>query len=717
MATINNPVFPNIETSSGGLWRDIWALTRTMKKAGWKFRASGGQYALSFTVYGPDSLPRSTIGCKQDVSAAPSAGYFYIWSSAGWQLIKYTSRTYWDFNGCTGGTGTYENNAPVVIPVSTTIAEGSSGATLPQDTIYVASTAAFPVTGKLLVYTSLGFEEVTYTGKDAGSFTGCTGGTGTLTTGNFVMGSNITNSDPQFDQLGPGGATGVSGASAIIDTPSRGRALVTGLTGITAADKGRFLVISGSGTAANNHYHQIEEYISATSVKIDARTFAVAADAGPLTWSIVDPMLDSWSESGNILNAYRLWWCAEGPAILKVPITQKPYGGTSDALRGENIKQATSGFEGELLGYVWDTVASSGYMVVSPRVRGTGAGTYGLTAGIALTGDWSGFTVDGANVDVANTKEFREQVVIWKHVNNLQGTIFLGYFDVVNDSAQMYSTLATDVNCAASSAPGSNSSVSNTFPTYGYVLRGTSTGGVGEWTGQDTNRNYQNGLVICVDAIEEQNHSADGTWTVAISDIYNHECATESWILSYHRLNDTEDGDIHPYVGLANGWHGTPYSAGNRFSWPAHSGNTPPTSTMYASCWRDSACYHPFTAWIKRGLSGERHSDCAPAMLYTFWSGWPWKLYGYIPETLATVPGNVRVRNTIWVVYFNGAARYRKGSLRWLYVVQGGQRFDTSDNKTWIQLGCGYGRYRSNSDVYGTLIHGCWDGTTNQIVM
>lgn len=132
------------------------------------------------------------------------------------------------------------------------------------------------------------------------------------------------------------------GNVAIIDTPSRGRALVTGLTGITAADKGRFLVISGSGTAANNHYHQIEEYISATSVKIDARTFAVAADAGPLTWSIVDPMLDSWSESGNILNAYRLWWCAEGPAILKVPITQKPYGGTSDALRGENIKQATS---------------------------------------------------------------------------------------------------------------------------------------------------------------------------------------------------------------------------------------------------------------------------------------------------------------------------------------------------------------------------------------
>ncbi len=70
--------------------------------------------------------------------------------------------------------------------VSTTIAAGSNGVSLPTGTINVASTTNFAASGTILVTTSTGNHVVTYTGKSATSFTGCTGGTGTMTTGNQV---------------------------------------------------------------------------------------------------------------------------------------------------------------------------------------------------------------------------------------------------------------------------------------------------------------------------------------------------------------------------------------------------------------------------------------------------------------------------------------------------------------------------------------------------
>jgi hypothetical protein len=69
---------------------------------------------------------------------------------------------------------------------STTIAAGSNGASLPQATINVASTAGFPASGSIAVITSLGMQSVNYSGTTGTSFTGCSGGTGTMSTGNAV---------------------------------------------------------------------------------------------------------------------------------------------------------------------------------------------------------------------------------------------------------------------------------------------------------------------------------------------------------------------------------------------------------------------------------------------------------------------------------------------------------------------------------------------------
>jgi len=71
--------------------------------------------------------------------------------------------------------------------VSTTIAVGSNGLSLPQATINVVATGSFPTSGVILVTTSSGPQAVTYSGVSGGTqFTGCSGGAGTMTTGGLV---------------------------------------------------------------------------------------------------------------------------------------------------------------------------------------------------------------------------------------------------------------------------------------------------------------------------------------------------------------------------------------------------------------------------------------------------------------------------------------------------------------------------------------------------
>lgn len=70
---------------------------------------------------------------------------------------------------------------------NTTVAALSNGAVLPQATINVASTAGFPAAGRLVVLTASGSQEIAYTGTTATTFTGCTGGVGTLITGALLF--------------------------------------------------------------------------------------------------------------------------------------------------------------------------------------------------------------------------------------------------------------------------------------------------------------------------------------------------------------------------------------------------------------------------------------------------------------------------------------------------------------------------------------------------
>lgn len=70
---------------------------------------------------------------------------------------------------------------------TTTIASGSNGQSLPQATIHVADATHFSSNGTLVISTSAGLQTVYYTGTSGGNtFTGCTGGTGMMSTGGSV---------------------------------------------------------------------------------------------------------------------------------------------------------------------------------------------------------------------------------------------------------------------------------------------------------------------------------------------------------------------------------------------------------------------------------------------------------------------------------------------------------------------------------------------------
>jgi streptogramin lyase len=69
---------------------------------------------------------------------------------------------------------------------TTTLAATMNGAILPQGTINVGSTTGFTSSGLLTIQTSTGTALVSYAGKTATAFTGCTGGSGTLATGGAV---------------------------------------------------------------------------------------------------------------------------------------------------------------------------------------------------------------------------------------------------------------------------------------------------------------------------------------------------------------------------------------------------------------------------------------------------------------------------------------------------------------------------------------------------
>ena len=256
------------------------------------------------TIFGcVGGTPATTVSGTQTLP--PAGGIFNVTSTVGWpttggefivnanasQVVTYTGISGNSFTGCTGGTGTATNaqsvayyvpiGSPIVqIPLSTynllnvTSTTGfpvfgslaivttsgtqnltytslggatttTSGAqTLPETTVTVASTTGFPSAGTFTVLSNLGYQTVSYTGLTAGTFTGCTGGVGTVASGTTVANYSYFN--------GVSGGTNTATTTGAITTVTSTFSLPSTTIAVSSTNgfpnTGSFTVFSTIGT-------------------------------------------------------------------------------------------------------------------------------------------------------------------------------------------------------------------------------------------------------------------------------------------------------------------------------------------------------------------------------------------------------------------------------------------------------------------------------------
>jgi hypothetical protein len=264
---------------------------------------------------------------------------------------------------------------------------------------------------------------------------------------------------------------------------------------------------------------------------------------GTGTWVSGTPVAQTTIGATTIgLDTVDAWIVLSGPQTQKIPISAAP---TGTPLRGETITQATSSAEGELMGYVWDSVGSSGWMAVLPHT-----GTFDNTH--TITGSTSGATFSPTGTIVTYNRE----VMFFKDTSQTSGTIYYGCFDASGESTQLFSSLASQTGCTAAVGPGMGGT-SNGFPSKGIVIRGTA--GSTTTTGFFiyTSGFQTNAQIAATNCTPATGVSADGTFYIVLSNSSVTNVAIGFGLL---RLDDTEPGDCDPFVFLVPG-NGNSYSS------------------------------------------------------------------------------------------------------------------------------------------------------------
>lgn len=366
---------------------------------------------------------------------------------------------------------------------------------------------------------------------------------------------------------------------------------------------------------------------------------------------------------------------------------------------------------------------------MAPRVRGTGAGRYGIDVGTPIVGGWSGVTING----VTAPSEYREQALFSKVGTNQKGWQAMGYFDLVRDVAEMFSTQVLAAGAAvtnAFAAPGRGYGGGYApFPAHAYLNVGTATSHgieyVAEsvyWYGCDTFILGQS-FALAMEAIESQGQSADGSWASGYANLYGSgggALQNETDWCGYQRLDNVDEGDVCPFVSLWGSYSGGFYSNTDTRTLAGQSANL----RSSGSCGSDtftSNYYGWLKSWYRRGqATGEAYVGCSPGVLAhvkdsggSFTDKWMMRRLPQYPEVSDQGAVTKRTKEAVWVMRLDGTRKIRKGTFRWVSMVQGGMRFMLSEDKRWLQLACGYDSYQSDQ-AYPALLLGGWDGSTVQ---
>jgi hypothetical protein len=523
-----------------------------------------------------------------------------------------------------------------------------------------------------------------------------------------------TTGNPANDKWGGGGTIFTVTVSGAIDAPTTtaygGRSTVSGVTGatFTSGSVGHYLRIAGATNGANNGDWLITSFVSSTSVVIENPAAVAETTAGSAVWTEVSPLTDTYPAAITGASGIGAWWTAQGPSTMRISIgTSNPAG----FIRGENVVQSGTGATGEFMGVMPDAAGGLGYIVVAPRLSGSGAAPRGWSTSGVITGDRSGSTVTPTAV-----VEYVREVVFWKNTTT-NGHIYFQCIDQASEGTTTsttgrFSTMASLGTATATVCPGGatgGSPTTNGFPTVGtFVCVGT--GGSGAAATGSADMSASSGAVgtgllqiLVANAIEDASVSPDGT----ISFLCGTPVTAFSFLgWGFHRLDDTEDGEVDPYVWFI------PTAAGIYLrSRTVFTGLISNTDVFTASTFVTAGANSTYVGWRRRGF---------PTGTFDAFQEFQGALLGYgvnsnapvITTTPTTVDRvacafvNVSVREPVWIYSGQVSQKQRKGTLRWWYIVQGASGTDTYDGKRWVQL---------STSVNAAIVAGPADQTTSPL--
>lgn len=503
-----------------------------------------------------------------------------------------------------------------------------------------------------------------------------------------------TTGSPAADKWGAGVQVGSQTGSAALtigaptSTSFGGRSTVSGMTGgaFSSSSVGNFLTITGASNGGNNGTFLIVGFVSVTSVIVENPSAVSETTGGGATWKEVSALLDTFPALGA-----GAWWCAQGPSTIRVPIgTTSP---TGTFIRGENVTQATSGAQGEILGVLVDTT-NGGYLVISPRVSGTGSGPRGWSASAAITGATSGATIAATGTVI----EFVREIVFWRS-STTSGHIYYQCIDSVAEATTTattgrFSVLAALAGATATICPGGasgGSPTTNGFPTVGTFVAGVGTGGTGAvGTGSSNWNNNTNAVnlglcqLLVANAIEGTGTSADGSISFITGLPTTASTTFAGW--GFLRLDDTEDGDVDPYA-----WCVPNFPTGGFGRSRTGGGTVGTNGDVFQNGVIFNVTSTAFLCHRRRGFpTNDSFTEAFASLIGRYQAGAALALVQESPDRVACSFVSTTVREPMWVTAYGSAlnvvSKMRKGTTRWWCVVQGGNGTDTYDGRKWIQL-------------------------------
>lgn len=435
-----------------------------------------------------------------------------------------------------------------------------------------------------------------------------------------------------------------------------------------------------------------------------------------------NPLLDTYPSFPGGNTSAQAWWNAQGPSTLKIPIGAAQVSGTyTGFIRGENISQATTGAQGEIIGYLFDGYAQTGFLVALPRVDGSGADPHGWDHTNVITGSASGATV----TPNATIIEFVREIVFWKDATLTNLTHYVQCVDGYSESTSRFSVLAGSAGCTGSVAPAGGGT-GNTFPAVGsYTAGGTggsqSANAIGLASGLTQFWDIAKVQIIAVNATYSNGVSADGTFIFAAGAGSNSSAAAfPEWnyylFQGFVRVDNQEDGDVDPYVSLV-------ISGDLLYAGPAASGKLADGSTNILAQaingnWNLGGRQF-FRMWRRRGFSSnDAFVNGGPATLQLLASGsssfnTPISTPLHDRDRAAYAFTETYIGEDMWAINSNTNQKIRKGVLRWVRIIGGNvnDAYGFNNLRSWIAISSNYAPQGGNGGPCGYLI-GPWDGTS-----